>query len=445
MTTTRVRIATLVTGGVLIGSFAAAQNRETGSGLADRFLDRESGLSLAQAISRAVEGEPGLRASRTDVDAARGRRLQAGLRPNPSVSIERREEPTGTDNLTTTQVQWPLDLFRRSARVAVADREVEATERSVDERIRVLVNDVRVRYGAAAAAVRELALVDRAVELVSRQFELVRQRADQGALPPLERDQMEVELHRYEADGLLSAGRAEVSMIELKRAMGLAANSPLQLRDTLDTLVLPAVQETAAAGVPQASAVLLDRRSDVRSADADVRLAEARVERATTEGRVDVSLYGSYMRMDAGFPQNGLADAGRVERVHGVFHYVSAGATVTVPLRNRNQGEAAAARAEQAGSLARRDATRLVAQAEIASAEARVAAARAAVDISSATVRLAAGNLGVVRQAYVLGRSTMTELLSEQRRSLDIERAQIETMKAAYDAWTALMLAQGER
>ena len=445
MTTTRVRIATLVASGVLLASFAAAQSRETTSALADRFLDRESGLSLAQAISRAIEGEAGLRASRTDVDAARGRRAQAGLRPNPSISIERREEPTGTDNLTTAQVQWPLDLFRRSARVAVADRELEATERSVDERIRVLANDVRVSYGAAAAAVRELALADRAVELVSRQFELVRQRADQGALPPLDRDQMEVELHRYEADRLLSVGRAEASMIELKKTMGLAANSPLQLRDTLDTLALTAIQEPAAGGVSQASAGLLERRSDVRSVEAEVRLAEARVERATTEGRVDVSLFGSYMRMDAGFPQNGLTDIGRVERVHGVFHYVSAGATVTVPLRNRNQGEAAAVRAEQTGALARLDATRLAAQAEIASAEARVASSRAALDITKATVRLAARNLDVVRQAYELGRSTVTEVLVEQRRALDIERAQIETMKAAYDAQTALMLARGER
>ncbi|MEQ1911758.1 MAG: TolC family protein [Vicinamibacterales bacterium] len=445
MTTTRVRIATLVASGVLMASFAAAQGRETTSVLADRFLDRESGLSLAQAISRAVAGEPWLRASRTDVDAARGRRLQAGLRPNPSVSIERREEPTGTDNLTTAQVQWPLDLFRRSARVAVADRELEAMERSVDERIRLLANDVRVRYGAAAAAVRELEVSDRAVERVSREFELVRQRADQGALPPLERDQMEVELHRYEADRLLSVGRAEASMIELKKTMGLAANSPLQLRDTLETLALPAIQETAAAEVSQTSAGLLERRTDVRSADADLRLAEARVERAATEGRVDVSLFGSYMRMDAGFPQNGLADAGLVERVHGVFHYVSAGATVTVPLRNRNEGETAAARAEQAGALARLDATRLAAQAEVVSAEARVTASRAAVTITSATVRLAARNLDVVRQAYELGRSTMTEVLAEQRRSLDIERAHIETMKAAYDAQTALMLARGER
>ena len=445
MTTTRVRIATLVASGVLMASFAAAQSRETTSALADRFLDRESGLSLAQAISRAIEGEPRLRASRTDVDAARGRRLQAGLRPNPSVSIERREEPTGTDNLTTAQVQWPLDLFRRSARVAVADREVEATERSVDERIRMLTNDVRVSYGAAAAAVRELALTDRALELVSRQFELVRQRADQGALPPLERDQMDVELHRYEADQLLSVGRVEASMIALKRTMGLEANSPLQLRDTLDILAQPVIQEPAAGGVPPAGADLVEQRSDVRSADAEVRLAEARVERATTEGRVDVSLFGSYMRMDAGFPQSGVTETGRVERVHGLFHYVSAGAMVTVPLRNRNQGEAAAARAEQAGARARLDATLLAAQADIASAEARVAASRAAANITSTTVRLAAKNLDVVRQAYELGRSTMTEVLAEQRRSLDIERAQIETMKAAYDAQTALLLARGER
>ena len=38
--------------------------------------------------------------------------------------LERREEPSGLDNQTTAAVEWPLDLFRRNRRMAVADREV---------------------------------------------------------------------------------------------------------------------------------------------------------------------------------------------------------------------------------------------------------------------------------------------------------------------------------
>src|SRR5258708_6217136 len=92
-------------------------------GLVARYLDPVAGLTLQDAIGRALEREPAIRAARTETDVARGLRLQAGLRPNPTVSFMQQEEPLGTDSQSRVEVQWPLDLFRRPGRVAVADRE----------------------------------------------------------------------------------------------------------------------------------------------------------------------------------------------------------------------------------------------------------------------------------------------------------------------------------
>src|SRR5207247_2061890 len=83
----------------------------------------------------------------------------AGLRPNPTVSFAQQEEPGGTDSQTRVELQWPLDLFRRHGRVAVAEREVEATARAVADRERLLAADVRMKYGEVVAALRELAVV----------------------------------------------------------------------------------------------------------------------------------------------------------------------------------------------------------------------------------------------------------------------------------------------
>ena len=91
-----VLIATLVT-----GVSTSAQSPGGQAPLAGRFVDPANGLSLEQAIARAIEQEPSLRAARSQVDVAQGMRVQASLRPNPSVSFERREEPGGTDNQTT--------------------------------------------------------------------------------------------------------------------------------------------------------------------------------------------------------------------------------------------------------------------------------------------------------------------------------------------------------
>ena len=75
-------------------------------------------------------------------------------------------------------------------------------------------------------------------------------------------------------------------------------------------------------------------------------------------------MFGMYMRMDAGFPQQGFSPSGALERVRGVFHYWSAGATVTLPIASRNQGNVAVAEAERTGAAAQLEAARLTAQAE---------------------------------------------------------------------------------
>ena len=109
-----------------------------------RYIDERAGMSLDAAVARAVAQEPSLRAVRADVEVARGLRQQAGLRPNPMLSVEHRDEPGGTDALTTVGVEWPLDLFRRSGRVRTADRSVDVAQFSAEDRERVLVADVRM-------------------------------------------------------------------------------------------------------------------------------------------------------------------------------------------------------------------------------------------------------------------------------------------------------------
>jgi cobalt-zinc-cadmium efflux system outer membrane protein len=424
-------------------SMVGAQNTTT-TRFSDRFTDTQNGLSLDSALRQALEREPTLRSVRSEVDVAQGKRLQATLRPNPSLSVEQRQEPTSPDSQTMAQIQWPLDLFRRPARVAVADRAIEVSERAVEDRTRLLIADVRGRYGDAAAAIRDLSLADDAVELISRQFDLLRQRASEGSVPVLERDKLEVELRRYEADRLLASGRVEASMIALKRTIGMAIDTPVQLRDRLENL-LPStvVSDSGIRSSPNASVAA--ERADVRMTDAEVRLAQARIDEASAQGRYDVTLFGGYMRMDTRFAQLGFNQSGQLQPVQGTFNYVSGGAMVTVPFRNRNQGDIAAARAERAGAQARRDTAQLAAEADIAAAEARDAAARRALAVTASVVDLAGKNLDVVRQAYELGRTTAADVLMEQRRYLDVQRAQTETMKTSYEARVALMQARGDR
>jgi cobalt-zinc-cadmium efflux system outer membrane protein len=430
-------IATLFAG---VSTSAQSSGGQTPPG--GRFMDPANGLSLEQAIARAIEQEPSLRAARTQVEVAQGTKLQASLRPNPSVSFERREEPHGTDNLTTVGIEWPLGLFRRSGRVAVADREVATAQLAVADRERVLAADVRTRYGDVLANIRDLALFDQIAAATQHQFDLLRSRVEQGASPPLDRDLLDVELRRVQADRLLQTARTEAAVFELKRVLGMKAEATIAVRDTFEALVQG---ESAVATQVRDVSTTVEQRADVREAAARMETAVAKIDRARSEGRFDVSLFGTYMRMDAGFPQRGFAPDGGLERVRGLFNYWSAGAMVTIPVLNRNQGDVAVARAERAGAAATHDAAQLAAEAELASARARDERAREALKIYGAGAQtLARQNLTVIGQSYELGRVTVFEVLAERRRYLDVERAYTEALRAAYEARTALNRALGE-
>jgi cobalt-zinc-cadmium efflux system outer membrane protein len=435
----RARVTTIVV--VFVLTAVAYAQTQTAPTTGASYVDPVGGLTLNDAIGRALEQEPGLRASRSQIDMSRGLREQAGLRPNPSVSFSQQQEPAGMDNQTRVELQWPLDLFRKAGRVAVADREIEVAEHDTANRERTLASEVRSSYGEVAAAVRTLSVTEQLAAATGRQLALISSRVEQGATPPLDRDMLRVEVQRLQAERSLQIGAVERRLVELKRVLGTSADAPLTIRTALEDLVRQEVPPGA--GITPSATV--PTRPDLLEAEARVRVAEAQIDRAQREGRPDMSLFGMYMRMDAGFPQQGFSSTGVLEPIRSVFHYVSVGAMVTLPVLNRNQGAVAAAQAERTGAAARVEAARLSVQSEIAAARSRDQNARRALNAYSAdAMALARQNLDVVRQTYELGRGTLLDVLNEQRRYLDVERAYTDVLREAYEARATLKTALGE-
>ena len=437
------QVAATALGVLMVTAAGYAQSREPTARLPPmRYIDPVNGLSLEDAIARALEREPSLRATRAQVEVSRGLQAQASLRANPFVSFVQQEEPSGTDNQTRVEVQWPLDLFRKEGRMTVAERELDVVQHAAIERERLLTADVRVKYGAVVAAARALSISETLLTATTRQETLAASRVEQGAAAPLDRDMLRVEVQRLLADRAVQSGLVERALLELKRVMGLNPEAALTLREPLEQIVMrEQASDVYVAGDLEAAA----SRSDVRQAEAQVAVAEAQIDRAKRESRLDVSLVGMYMRMDAGFPQAGFGQTGNLERVRGVFHYVSGGAMVTLPVLNRNQGAVAALQAQRAAATAQADATRLTAETDIAAARGRDVHAREALKAFSAdTMTLARQNLDVVRQTYELGRATLVDVLNEQRRYLELERAYTDVLREAFEARQTLKTALGE-
>jgi cobalt-zinc-cadmium efflux system outer membrane protein len=269
--------------------------------------------------------------------------------------------------------------------------------------------------------------------------DLLDRRVTEGDAPKLDANLATVEALRMEADSALAAGEAEAATIELKALAGLPPDAPLMIRDSLETLV-------RAAAVPRMTpAAAMEARPDIRDALARMTLAEAQADDARRAGRFDVTVIGGYTRSRTGFDQQGFDDRGVRVPIEGLFHMVTVGAKVTLPIFHRNQGALASAQAERGRAEAMFEARQRAARAELDAAVARDREARRAVELYASTVRdLARQNVDVVLEAYDLGRFPLSDLLAQQRRYLEVEAAYTEVLSRAYQARAAVGRALGE-
>lgn len=92
-------------------------------------------MTLEEAVARAVSASPELQASEAGVSAARAGRVQAGLKPNPTLSVEA-ENIAGTGDYSvfeqpelTVTYEQPIERGgKRAARIAVASLGIELAE-----------------------------------------------------------------------------------------------------------------------------------------------------------------------------------------------------------------------------------------------------------------------------------------------------------------------------
>ena len=407
---------------LLLGIAAAAHTAADVHGTAGEF-------TVDQLVTRALADNPELHAVRAEVDAARGRLLQAGLRPNPMLDLSGQPSVTGPDNNITVGVTLPLDLNRRKAgRVGVAERELEMKGAQVAEQERQLRAEVRMRAGELLAARRNLRFTEELLEVNRHALGLVQQRVRRGAVPSLEENLMLVEVNRLDATHWILESRVEVLRLQLKTLAGLEPDAPLSIRGDLS---LPPMRLDREEWLRRARVA----RPDLLVAQAEVEMARAKIRKEQAEGRWDASVNVGYMRQDFGYGLNGLTMNGELRPITDIFHYVGGGVTVMLPLRNRNQGNIAAAFAETQAAERRTDFVTLTIHQEVAAAFTQHEAAQRSLEIYTRGVReVARQNLEIIRKAYDLGRTSLLDVITEQRRYIEIEMGYTESLKQVYDA-----------
>ena len=403
-------------------------------------LDPLGGRTAEELVAHALEQNGEILGGKQQVAAARGGVTQARLKANPSVALNESQQVAGGQNNFMIGGSLPLELYhRREHRIEVAQADVKMTELDQAERERRLRAEVESKFGEVLAASRNLQVTEDLLALNRGALDLTQARADQGAAPPLDANLLRVEFNRIDWLRLDLESKLGVGVLELKSLAGIKPDEDLRLKGSLENVFVDSDKDSAIERV-------LETRADILSARAAEQLASAKLRQAETEARPDASISANYQRMDSSFGVNGLDSAGQLRPIQGIFHFLGVGVSISLPVRNRNQGAIETAIAQMEEAKRRREYTELIATREVAAAVLARDKAQAALRIFRDGVRgLASQNLEVVRKTYELGRTPLLDVIAEQRRFIAIEMEYTEALNRYYQAAVRVRTVTGGR
>lgn len=280
-------------------------------------------LTSEEAVARAIDGDPGIRAAAESVRAAEATAAQAGLRPNPSIDLQLEDFGgsgpfSGVDAAQATySLAQKVELGGdRRARSRLADQETEISRVRAELSELDLKEAVEIAFTEAQAA-RAFADLASARLKIAREFSAVVDRRVNAARDPLAaRARVRAQLAEAEIEAGAAEGRARSAVDRLASFWGGSADFRVETATLEHTAPRPAVQAAP---------------TDLALSAAEQGSAEARfaIERAR---RVPDPEFR------AGFRQ--------LRETDGSAFIV--GVSVPLPIWNRNSGALAAARADQA-------------------------------------------------------------------------------------------------
>lgn len=367
-------------------------------------------VTLSDALTRGQEISPRVAKARAERKAAEARAIQAGVRPNPEVSVEV-ENFSGTgpyrafrSTETTVSVAQPFELGgKRRARKDVAAAERDYAQIALRRAEADLAYDIVVAHAELRASEDR---ADLARKVLARAVELARiaeTLVDVGRDPPLT---------KLRADALLAEAKAE----ELRATSELltARQRLAQLIGSDDGELSASVQDMPMPPTLPANAQSLDERLAAAERDA----ASARVRLAQAEGVPDITASGGVRSF-------------RESKDTAFLVSVS----IPLPVFNRNRGNIYAAVAEGEAAEAQLAQTRLDTRFSRREAELLLAAANERLTALSGAGLLQANEAARVAEiGYQQGKFTLIELIDAQEAltsaNLKLIEAQLDRARA---------------
>lgn len=382
-------------------------------------------LTLARALARADAEHPELAAFRAAVDAAAGRREQAGLLPNPQLALRIENAPwssgstrDGAEYVAGLSLRLPLS-GRLGAAEDVGAREVDRRVQELAARRRAVRGRVRGAFATALSLERAADVQAQARDVAERAVALLEALLEAGDAVPADLARVEMEATR--------------ARLELERVEGLRRRASLALAAALGD---PDLEIASLAGDLEAALELptlealtarLEENPRLRAAEADVALQAARVELAEARRIPDVSLDLFYRRLE-GTDQHGF----------------DVGVGIPLPVFDRKQGGVRSALAERLAAEARVEATRNELVRDLRAAHARLARLlRSARVMREELLARADTVLASAEARFEAGDASLVEVLPVRRDWTRIQLDYVDALREVMVAWSDLQVLAG--
>jgi cobalt-zinc-cadmium efflux system outer membrane protein len=315
-----------------VSAFGAVLLLVTAAGAAEAPAAPPTFLRLEDLESLALRGNPTMAQAEAVIRAAEGRRVQAGLYPNPTVGYSGQELAfRGADRksehfLFAQQTFVTAGKLRYSREVAAQDK-VQAQILRDAQRQRLLTA-VRLLFYEALGAARFVELRQELARIVREAVGVSEELYNVGQADRPDVLEAEVEAQRADLDLVEAQNNQERVWQQLAAVVGDPELPPSPLAGDLEAEV-PALDER------EVVARLLRESPDVQIAQAGVERARAALRHARAERIPNVVVRGGLGYSTEPTDRN---------RDTGVEAFVEIG--VPLPIFNRNQGNIAAAEAE---------------------------------------------------------------------------------------------------
>ncbi len=369
---------------------------------APSFDEPVAALSLRDAVSLALLHSPELAAFAWEVRAREARILQAGRPPNPTATVLAEDlgasgEPQGAalqpvQPQVTIQLSQLIELGgKRAARqdLAILNRDLAAWDYET-ARIDVLTRVTRA-FVDALAAQEALALASETLKIVEQTQQTVGARVTAGSVSPIEQTRADVALASARVESIRAARIAEASRSRLATFWGRNTARFTTLAGDLDSIpALPSLTDLRERLV--ANPALARWAVEVAQRRAAVAIEQAR-------HVPDVSVSAGYRRF-----------------THINSNAFVIGATISLPIFDRNQGGIAEAGSRLSKAHEERRAAEMRVSAALVEAYRALASAHAEVTALRADVLPGSRQaFEAVDEGYRLGRFGYLDVLDAQR------------------------------